>query len=239
MSIVSKLVKESIKKFFNLKTLERVSHVVIWDQIIKKKKPKITASITGYIKEDQWDEKVRVKAWEHIPEILNENEEILYLEFGTWTGRSIKYFADKYKNKNSEFYGFDTFTGMPTTWRWLKKGHYDTGGNFPKISDSRVKFVKGLFQDTLPGFLKNLSENSKNKTVVIYFDAVLYSATLFTLFELDKYFQNYYFIFDQFSTDECRAFHNFSESKLKDYDLILACKYENAPEVVFGKFKKN
>ena len=24
-----------------------------------------------------------------------------------------------------------------------------------------------------------------------------------------------------------------------DYDLILACKYENAPEVVFGKFKKN
>ena len=75
--------------------------------------------------------------------------------------------------------------------------------------------------------------------MVIYFDAVLYSATLFTLFELDKYFQNYYFIFDQFSTDECRAFHNFSESKLKDYDLMLACKYENAPEVVFGKFKKN
>ena len=40
MSIVSKLVKQSIKKFLNLKTLERVSHVVIWNQIIEKKKPK-------------------------------------------------------------------------------------------------------------------------------------------------------------------------------------------------------
>ena len=50
------------------------------------------------------DVSVRQKAWDKIPDHLDENKEILYLEFGTWTGRSIKYFAKKYKNKNSEFY---------------------------------------------------------------------------------------------------------------------------------------
>ena len=32
---------------------------------------------------------------------------IIYLEFGVWKGHSIKYFAAKYKSKDSEFYGFD------------------------------------------------------------------------------------------------------------------------------------
>ena len=47
----------------------------------------------------------------------------------------------------------------------------------------------------------------------------------------------YFFLFDQLATDECRAFYSFNESKIKDYDLYLACKYNDAPEVVFGKFK--
>tara|TARA_B110001452_G_C15129358_1_gene393583 strand:+ start:214 stop:927 length:714 start_codon:yes stop_codon:yes gene_type:complete len=237
MSIISKSFKVIIQKLFSLKFLERISHIVIWNNILNKKNPKITASIYGPIKEDKWDELVRQKTWKEIPNHLDANTEILYLEFGTWTGRSIKYFADKYKNKNSEFYGFDTFTGMPTKWRWLEKGHYDTSGEPPRVTDNRIKFEKGLFQDTLPKFLNELSNESKKKILVVNLDAVLYSATLFTLFELDKHFKNYYFIFDQFGTDECRAFHNFTEAKIKDYDLILACKYESAPEVVFGKFK--
>jgi O-methyltransferase len=237
MSVISKTIKIIIQKFLSLKFLERITHVVIWKKILDEKKPKITASIYGPIKENMWDISVRQKTWDKIPDHLDVDKEILYLEFGTWTGRSIKYFANKYRNKNSEFYGFDTFTGMPSKWRWLDQGHYDTSGNPPKVDDNRIKFVKGLFQDTLPEFLKKLESKSKEKIVVINFDAVLYSATLFTLFELDKYFKNYYFIFDQFGTDECRAFHNYTESKIIKYDLLLACKYESAPEVVFGKFK--
>ena len=237
MSLISKTLKVIVQKAFSLKFLERITHIVIWNNILNKKKPEITASIYGPIKEDMWDVSVRQKAWDKIPDHLDENKEILYLEFGTWTGRSIKYFAKKYKNKNSEFFGFDTFTGMPNKWRWLDQGHYDTSGEPPKVEDNRIKFVKGLFQDTLPAFLTKLPEESKKKTIVVNFDAVLYSATLFTLFELDKHFKDYYFIFDQFGTDECRAFHNFTEPKMKDYSLFLACKYESAPEVVFGKLK--
>ena len=37
------------------------------------------------------------------------------------------------------------------------------------------------------------------------------------------------------STDECRAFHSFNVAKKKDYDLYLASKYNDAPEVVFWK----
>ena len=54
---------------------------------------------------------------------------------------------------------------------------------------------------------------------------------------LDEYIKNYYFVFDQLGTDECRAFNSFNEAKLKKYDLYFASKYNGAPEVVFGKFK--
>ena len=62
-------------------------------------------------------------------------------------------------------------------------------------------------------------------------------STLFTLFKLDEHMKNYYFIFDQLGTDECRAFNNFNVSKQKDYDLYLASMWNHGPEVVFGKYK--
>ena len=185
----------------------------------------------------KFDYKKREKLFEYVIEKEGLDTNVDYLEFGVSTGNSFRWWVNKLQNKKARFYGFDTFTGMPSKWRWLDQGHYDTSGNPPKVDDNRIKFVKGLFQDTLPDFLKKLESKSKEKIVVINFDAVLYSATLFTLFELDKYFKNYYFIFDQFGTDECRAFHNYTESKIIKYDLLLACKYESAPEVVFGKFK--
>ena len=101
-----------------------------------------------------------------IRDSINIDKDILYLEFGVWKGDSIKYFAEKFKSKNSEFYGFDTFQGMPDNWRHMKKGHYSTLGDTPQINDTRVKFVKGLFQETLPNFLENLKPESKKKIIV-------------------------------------------------------------------------
>ncbi len=162
---------------------------------------------------------------------------ILYIEFGVWKGHSIKYFADKYKSASSEFYGFDTFYGFPEKCLSMEKGHYSTAGEMPQLNDVRIKFIKGLFQETLPIFLKKINFETKKKTVLVHFDAPLHSATLFTLFKLSEKFTNYYFIFDQLGTEECRALNNFNESTLSDYDLYFASLWNRAPEVVFGKLK--
>jgi len=237
MSIIRRTIKYLIAKLISLKFLERLAQNKIWREILEEKKPKIVSSAVGKLDDETWNKILRYKVWDKIPEYINNKEDILYLEFGVWKGHSIKYFANKYKSKNSEFYGFDTFHGMPNKWRMLNKGHYSTSGNAPEINDIRVKFKKGLFQDTLPDFLKNLQENSKNKILIVHFDCVLYSSTLFTLFKLSEYKKGYYFLFDEMGTDECRAFHSFNISKNKEYDLYLTSKYNDAPEVVFGKFK--
>ena len=93
--------------------------------------------------------------------------------------------------------------GFPEKCLDMEKGHYSTSGEMPQINDVRIKFIKGLFQETLPIFLKKIKFESKDKTVLIHFDAPLHSATLFTLFKLSEKFTNYYFIFDQLGTEEC------------------------------------
>ena len=240
MSSIKIFIKFLFSKIVTLKFLERLSQNLIWRDILSRKKPKIVSTLKGSLKisnEDLWNKSLRYKVWDRVPEYIDANKNIVYLEFGVWKGHSIKYFADKYKNKNSEFYGFDTFYGFPEKCLNMEKGHYSTDGEVPQVNDSRIKFIKGLFQETLPDFLNKIQFNPKDKIALIHFDAPLHTATLFNLFKLSEKFGNYYFIFDQLGTEECRALNNFSKSTLKDYDLYLASIWNSAPEVVFGRFK--
>ena len=237
MLFLKTFIKFLSSKITTLKFLERLSQNIIWRKIMAKKRPKIVSSANGKLNAESWDKLLRHKVWDKVPEHIDANKDVLYMEFGVWKGDSIKYFAEKFKSQNSEFYGFDTFTGMPEGWRHMQKGHYDLSGNTPDVKDNRIKFIKGLFQESLPGFLKNLKQDSKDKIIIVHLDAVLHSSTLFTLFKLDEYINSYYFIFDQLGTDECRAFNSFNEAKTKDYDLYLASMWNYGPEVVFGKYK--
>lgn len=64
-----------------------------------------------------------------------------YLEFGVFQGETILYWADKKKEPQSRFYGFDTFTGLPERWRRdFDKGHFDVAGKTPDTIDKRVTF---------------------------------------------------------------------------------------------------
>ena len=45
-----------------------------------------------------------------------------------------------------------------------------------------------MFQDTLKSFLKELDGQAQKKIVIINFDAVLHSSTLYCLFKIDEYF---------------------------------------------------
>ena len=88
----------------------------------------------------------------------------------------------------------------------------NNGNEVLKTTDTRVSFYQGLFQQTLPGFLKNF----KNDTLtVIHMDADLYSSTLYTLTSFAPYLKKGDLIFfDEFCvlTHEFLAFKNFTES---------------------------
>jgi hypothetical protein len=146
------------------------------------------------------------------------NQPIDYLEFGVASGIAFKWWVEKDKNPESKFYGFDVFTGLPDDFGVMKKHHYDTEGQTPKIDDSRVTFVKGLFQQSLPGFLESYKSYKRK---VIHLDADLYSSTLFVLTRLLPFLRkDDIIIFDEFGvpTHEFKAFTEIVSS----YDL----KYE-------------
>ena len=147
-----------------------------------------------------------------------------YLEFGVFQGASIRYWTDINKNKESEFIGFDTFTGLPENWYnlsvSLRKNHFDVNGQVPDIKDDRCRFIKGLFQDTLEEFLKQFSPKEK---LVIHNDSDLYSSTLFMLVKMHHLLtKGTIIIFDEFSSPlhEMRALNDFASSHLFNYRII-------------------
>ena len=185
MYLIRTFIKFLSSKILTLKFSERLSQNIIRRNIIAQKNPKIVSTATGNPKSfkiNSWNEILRYKVWKKIPEYIDTSKDILYLEFGVWEGYSIDYFSKLYKNPNSRFHGFDTFTGMPENWMHMRKGHYDKSGNIPKFNDTRIKFHKGMFQDTLKSFLKELDGQAQKKIVIINFDAVLHSSTLYFYF---------------------------------------------------------
>ena len=138
---------------------------------------------------------------------------ITYLEFGVWKGASIDYWRKLNTHPDSRFYGFDSFEGLPEDWETgHPKGTFSTSGTIPNIDDARVSFVKGWFQDTLRSFLK---ETTLSNRLVVNVDCDLYSATLFVLGTLDKYFApGTIIIFDDFysMSHEFKAFYHYDIS---------------------------
>ena len=145
-----------------------------------------------------------------------------YLEFGVATGESFKWFLKQNENPESRFYGFDTFDGLPEDWGPYKKGAFSTSNKLPEMDDSRGRFCQGLFQQTLPLFLKTFG-NTKRK--VLMMDADLYSATLYVLGTISPLFKKDDLIFfDQFAvpTHEFRAYLDFTQSFYMNLELIAA-----------------
>mgnify|MGYP000079224382 CR=1 FL=1 len=81
-----------------------------------------------------------------------------YLEFGVWQGGSINFFSSKFPN--SQFYGFDSFEGLPENWRpGFEKGTFSLNGMLPKVN-ANVKLIPGWFNESLPYFLENVNLES-------------------------------------------------------------------------------
>ena len=167
----------------------------------------------------KWDYKKRFILYNDIIQSEKLDNEINYLEFGVASGASFEWWMKKNTNSASRFFGFDTFTGLPEDFGPYKKGYFNSGA-IPKIIDERGKFYQGLFQQTLPGFLKDF-DNSRRK--VIMMDADLYTATLYTLTSLAPYLKKGDIIlFDEFSvpTHEFMAYTHFISSYYLELEPI-------------------
>jgi Methyltransferase domain len=95
----------------------------------------------------------------------------LYLEFGVFEGRSMRWWSQHLRHSDARLVGFDSFEGLPEDWRpGLGRGHFAAGG-LPDIPDERVSFVKGWFDQTLPSF--RLPEHDQ---LIVNVDCDLYSS---------------------------------------------------------------
>ena len=154
----------------------------------------------------------RLGLYEFLNTAYVKNTSINYLEFGVANGGSFYWWLDHHKNGDSKFYGFDTFSGLPEDWGHFKKGDMNNGNEVLQTTDTRASFYQGLFQQTLPGFVKSFNND---KLMVIHMDADLYSSTLFTLTTLAPFLKKGDIIFfDEFCvpTHEFLAVKNFTES---------------------------
>ena len=141
-----------------------------------------------------------------------------FYEFGVWMGDSFKYLMRSF----STGYGFDTFEGLPETWRSVPKGAYTSYGAIPQIEGAQ--FIVGEFNETLPKFF----EKPRPKASLINFDADLYSSTLCALLNAKPVIDaDTILIFDEFiindnwQEDEFKALNEFCVLKGFSYEVLI------------------
>jgi hypothetical protein len=132
------------------------------------------------------------------------------VEFGTWKGLGLIYFARLLgTNPNNRYLvGIDSFEGLPHDFSIWKKGAFsDTELNF--VADNILKnapnnfnkdsftLIKGWFSDAT--IKKQLYQKIQN-VALVHFDADLYSSTVEALEIIEPYVKNrttpIYFLFD-------------------------------------------
>lgn len=128
----------------------------------------------------------------------------LYLEFGVFEGRSMRWWSSKLSQPDAKLVGFDSFEGLPEDWRpEITAGHFRTSGP-PQIDDSRVSFQVGWFKETLARFTV-----PDHDQLILNVDCDVYSSASTVLHWVEPYLRPGTLIyFDEFPDrdHEMRAF---------------------------------
>jgi len=149
------------------------------------------------------------------------NKQVLYLEFGSDKGASMKYWSQALKNNKSKLHGFDSFEGLPEDFDsegYLKKGAFDNKGKIPHIPDERVRFFKGWFDEVLPTY-----QLPEYEVLIMVLDADLYSSTKCVLNHFRPFIKPGTFIyFDEMNRPdhEPKAFKEFIQESGLSFQLV-------------------
>ncbi len=186
--------------------------------------------IVNYMKLGRWMRDNGFEAKRRLPHreavfdtVINEvrEQQVLYLEFGVFEGASMRYWSESLGHPDAVLRGFDSFEGLPEHWGFgFEKGRFDRGGSPPVLADDRVEFIKGWFEETLPGFAV-----PPHEVLVIVMDADLYSSTIYVLRQLEKTIgPGTYIYFDDMSRPdhEPRAFEEFIQESGRRFRLVGA-----------------
>ena len=150
-----------------------------------------------------------------------ESEDIEYFEFGVFRGKTFR-LAQELFSDNSNFFGFDSFEGLPEKWichiPWRKDlpkepfepnstqshDNFNLDGVVPDSGKGVI--LKGLFQDSLPDFFSKYT-SSRRKIFII--DCDLYSSTMVVLSHIHRHLKpGDLLFFDEYGDllNEYRAF---------------------------------
>lgn len=105
----------------------------------------------------------------HALSLLDPGVEGMVLEFGVYTGTTLKIISAAVDGR--EIYGFDSFTGLPEDWRTgFAAGAFGVE-QLPDVPGAEL--IAGWFDDTLPGFV---AEHA-GPVAFLHVDCDLYSST--------------------------------------------------------------
>jgi Macrocin-O-methyltransferase (TylF) len=152
-----------------------------------------------------------------------EDKRVLYMEFGVFRGRTIRYWSTKLRNPDARLHGFDSFEGLPDSWGPHAKGTFSVSGKLPEIADPRVQFFKGWFEDVLPTYVV-----PDHDVLIMIMDADMYTSTSYVLRHLRPYVRPGTFIyFDEMHhvEDEAKAFHEFMEESSLTFKPVCADRH--------------
>jgi hypothetical protein len=163
-----------------IKTLVRSSLIAVGRRLPASALADLRAAL-GYVELGQW--LVSQPGSPH-PRVFKTRQELyayaltyvhasrpLYLEFGVAEGESMRWWSRHLKGDSARLVGFDSFEGLPESWRpGLAKGHFATNGP-PQIDDPRVSFEVGWFEKTLSAF-----DPPDHDQLIVNVDSDLYSS---------------------------------------------------------------
>jgi len=155
----------------------------------------------------------------------------LFLEFGVYRGRTINFIANL---RSETIHGFDSFEGLPETWRPnFEKGRFRVA-QLPKVRDN-VKLYKGWFDNSLPEFVKSHPE----KVAFLHVDCDLYSSTKTIFNQLKKQIRpGTVIVFDEFfnypgwQQGEFKAFNELIAETGFAYEWLGYCCYHEQVAVL-------
>jgi hypothetical protein len=197
-----------------IRNLGAISDHIDWIQVnfCKETSPNFFAT-----KEKLWK---YIYDLEFIPKAMSQPKTIPQFrvyEFGVAHGYTPFYWQKNFLKSISRWTGFDSFVGLPRSWRGKDVGAFSNQGQIPHFTDSRFQFIKGMIEDTLLDFK---FEREDGETLLVFFDLDIFEPTLFAFNKLSAFLkQNDILYFDEsFDIDERFIIQH---HLLKTFDITL------------------